>query len=174
MQALGDPEGDHSRSIRKSKTQRRIELILSSIEPVREQLLAAMQGLDEKFTSTAFAAATRSPDPRERNKIATIERVYEELVNWVDELAERGLAEARRLNLISRQTGTPYYQLSQQGAITAALADSLEDAKDLRDLFQHGYPIQDLDGVHDVIAGFPRNLDRFLAGYVRWLNDMNE
>jgi len=87
-------------------------------------------------TRTRSSDAATSPDPRERNRVAVIERMFEELVNWADELAERALAEARRLNLEGKQSGPPYGQLAKQGVISAPLADRLEEGKELRDLLQ--------------------------------------
>jgi uncharacterized protein YutE (UPF0331/DUF86 family) len=119
-----------------------------------------------------FSDAASSTDPRERNKLAVVERVFEELVNWTDELAERALAEARRRNLGPKSPGPPYAALVEQGVISRGLAEQLEQAKDLRDVFQHGYPPRDWDAAHAVITALPRQLDRFIDGYARWLEGL--
>ena len=155
---------------RRSKSQRRIEGVLASLPAAREQLLVAIEDLGE--SPAAFSAASGSLDARERNRLATVERVFEELVNWVDELAERALKEARRRNLAPKVSGPPYATLVDQGAISRALADQLEQAKALRDVFQHGYPPRDWDAAHAVITAFPGQLDRFVDGFARWLDDI--
>jgi hypothetical protein len=155
---------------RRSKHQRRIEGVLASLPSAREQLLVAIEDLGA--SPAAFSAAGASQDPRERNRLATVERVFEELVNWVDELAARALGEAVRRNLVPKATGSPYGALVDQGAISRALAEQLEQAKSLRDVFQHGYPPRDWDAAHAVITAFPAQLDRFVDGFARWLDDI--
>ena len=62
--------------------------------------------------------------------------------------------------------------LADHGAISRALADQLEQAKALRDVFQHGYPPGDWDAARTVITAFPAQLDRFVDGYARWLGEI--
>jgi len=155
---------------RRSKAQRRIERILESLPAAREQLLVAVEDLGA--SPVAFADAGGSRDARERNRLATVERVFEELVNWVDELAERALEEAWRRDLVPKVSGPPYGALADQGAISRALADQLEQAKALRDVFQHGYPPGDWEAARAVITAFPAQLDRFVDGFARWLDEI--
>jgi hypothetical protein len=138
----------------------------------REQLLVGMEEVAEGFPLPEFAAAVSSRDPHERNKVAVIERLFEELVNWVDELAERGLAEGRRLNLVQKSGATPYNQLVEQRVISQSLADRLEEAKDLRDLLQHGYPMGNTEACHQIVSAFPATLDLFLLRYTEWLEEL--
>jgi hypothetical protein len=155
---------------RRSKRERRIAAIIASLPIAREQLLVAIEDLGS--TPASFADAASSKDPRERNRVAVVERVFEELVNWLDELAERALAESRRRNLAPKPAGPPYRTLADHGVISRTLANQLEQAKELRDMFQHGYPPRDWEAVHAVISAFPRQLDRFLDGYGRWLEEL--
>lgn len=151
-----------------SKGERRIALILSSIPTVRDQFWIALEDIDPNLGVDEFIKAGRSDDLRKRNQLAAVERLFEELVNWMDELAERTLAESRRRNLIQKQPGPPYRQLHELGVISSALSEALEDAKDVRDLLQHGYPLSGNVAAHKVVVEFPRKLDAFLAAYAAW------
>ncbi|HEY2768424.1 MAG TPA: hypothetical protein VGI76_09210 [Solirubrobacteraceae bacterium] len=92
---------------RAAKGQRRIGVILQEIPAAREQLVVAMEELGSDFAEEAFLAAARSLDARERNRVAVIERLYEVLLNWLHELAARGLAEGQRLGVVDKASGSP-------------------------------------------------------------------
>ncbi len=122
-----------------SKNQRRILTILRRIAPAREQLLAAMEDISPTSELHALIAAAQSPDPRERNKVAILERETEKLVSWMEELGARGLDEALRLGVIARGKGSPWQRLAELGVIRQASSERLREAKDTRDELAHAY-----------------------------------
>jgi hypothetical protein len=78
--------------------------VLEKIPLARDQLNVAIDDLAPVFTVTAIQEAAQSGDPRERNKVAVIERELNVLIPYLEELASRGLAEAQRLGAISRDS----------------------------------------------------------------------
>ena len=73
-----------------------------------------------------FLAAASSPDAHERNRVAIVERLYEVLVNWLHELAARGLAEAQRLGVVDKSPGRPWERLAALGVISHESAARLQ------------------------------------------------
>jgi len=151
-----------------SKGQRRIGAILQKIPPAREQLLVAMEEFGADFEEDAFLAAAQSADARERNRVAVVERQYEVLLNWLHELAARGLAEALRLGLVDRAPGHPWERLAALGVISRGSAERLRDAKEMRDALAHDYPPANWRTLHEGVLVLVRELDRCLAGFERW------
>jgi hypothetical protein len=101
------PTPDEQPPQRPSKGQRRINTILQRIPAAREQLLVAMESFPPDFSLAALIAVAESTDARERNKVAVVEREYELLLNWCNELAARLLAEGQRLGVVEKTSGYP-------------------------------------------------------------------
>lgn len=123
------------------------------------------------FERDAFVAAARSGDARERNKVAAVERDFEVLLNWVHELASRGLAEAQRVGRVERAAGHPWDRLAELGAISRAMAQRLQEAKELRDALGHAYPRTTWELVHDAVESLLRDLDAYVDGFGRWARE---
>jgi uncharacterized protein YutE (UPF0331/DUF86 family) len=165
----GGPDPDPSSSGGLTKGQRRIVALLQEIPATREQLLVAMEEFGPSFASKAFLAAARSRDPRERNRVAAVERGYEVLINWLHELAARGLAEAQRLGVVNRSPDPPWERLAELGAISRTSAERLQVAKEMRDALAHAYPPANWKGLHEGIVALVDELDRYLDGFKRWV-----
>jgi uncharacterized protein YutE (UPF0331/DUF86 family) len=152
-----------------SKGQRRLNTIFDAIPGVREQLLVALEEFEPDFQLDAFVQAARSGDPRERNKVAVVEREYEVLINWMHELAARMLAEAQRLGLVDRAPGHPWECLAALGVISERSASRLQDAKELRDDLAHAYPPAGWRALHESVRTLLAELDRYVDRCRTWL-----
>lgn len=153
---------------RLTKNQRRITTILRRIPAAREQLLAAMEEFSPEFALDRLVAAAESPDARERNKVAVIERELDVLVNWLEELAARGLDEGIRIGTVPSAPGLPWPRLADLRVISAAAAARLREIKDTRNDLGHAYPPQSWRAVHDAANMTLRELDGYLSRYGDW------
>ena len=152
-----------------SKGQRRLNAIFDAIPAVREQLLVAIEELDPDFDASVLIAAAQSQNPRERNKVAVIEREYEVLLNWLHELAARSLAEGQRLGVIEKVEGAPWERLATLGVISRSSATRLQEARELRDDLAHAYPPAGWKALHEGVQTLMAELDRFVARCGAWL-----
>ena len=155
-------------SRRLSKNQRRILTVLASIQPAREQLIAAMEDISASFELDALTTAAESLDPRERNKVSTVERQTEALINWMNELASRSLDEGLRIGAIEKGSGSPWRRLADLGVITQPSAERLHTAKDTRDELGHAYPPQSWRALHAAVNIVLGELDDYLARLHGW------
>jgi uncharacterized protein YutE (UPF0331/DUF86 family) len=153
---------------RQSKNRQRLNAILGQIPQAREQLLVAMEDLGPRFDEQTFIRAARSPDARERNRVALIERQYEVLLNWIAELAARALAEGQRLGVVDKAPGHPWERLANLGVISHASAERLQDAKELRDALGHAYPPANWKALHHGVLVLAAELDRYLVRLAAW------
>jgi uncharacterized protein YutE (UPF0331/DUF86 family) len=156
---------------RASKGQRRIATILREIPAAREQLLVAMEGFGEDFEQELFIIAARSPDASERNRVAVIERQYEVLLNWVHELAARGLAEGQRLGVVDNAPGHTWERLAALGVISHMSAERLQEAKEMRDALGHAYPPANWKSLHEGVLVLVEELDRYITRFARWARE---
>ncbi|HWM55847.1 MAG TPA: hypothetical protein VNO20_10715 [Solirubrobacterales bacterium] len=156
---------------RRTKGQRRLEHVLERIPIAREQLLAAIDDLAPSFTVTAIQEAAQSGDPRERNKVAVIERELDVLVSYLEELASRGLAEAQRLGAISRDSEHPWESLANLGVILKAAATRLQAVKDMRNELAHAYPPASWQALHRAVEMLLSDLDSYKVKVYDWLVD---
>lgn len=154
-----------------SKGQRRIATILREIPDAREQLLVAMEEFGPSFEEEIFIAAARSADASERNRVAVIERQYEVLLNWLHELAARGLAEGQRLGVVDKSPGHAWERLAALGVISHASAEHLQEVKEMRDALAHAYPPANWKTLHEGVLVLMNELDRYLVGFERWAYD---
>jgi len=153
---------------RLSRNQRRIATVLGRIPAAREQLLAAMEDVSPAFELDALIAAAESDDPRERNKVAVIEREVDVLITWLEELAARTLDEGVRLGAVERTLGRPWERLAVLGVISATAAARLREAKDTRNDLDHAYPPQSWRAVHDAANVVVDELDDYLRRFREW------
>lgn len=153
---------------RSSKGQRRINTILRRIPAAREQLLVAMEAFPPDFSVTALIAAAESTEARERNKVAVIEREYEVLLNWCNELATRLLAEGQRLGVLEKDSGYPWERLAALEVISRRSASSLQEAMDMRDDIAHAYPPANWRSLHEGVNTLLHELDRYIDQIARW------
>jgi uncharacterized protein YutE (UPF0331/DUF86 family) len=156
---------------RLSKAQRRIGSILQQIPAAREQLLVAIEDFGESFEQEAFLSAALSPDARERNKVAVVEREYEVLLNWLHELAARGLAEGQRLGVVDKSPAHAWDRLAALGVISHDSAARLQRAKELRDMLGHAYPSANWRSLHEAVLVLVDELDRYLLSFERWAEE---
>lgn len=153
----------------RSKGQKRLETILRQIPSAREQLLAAIDDLGPQFDVAAIRAAATSADPRERNEVAVIERELDVLVAYLEELAVRGLAEARRIGAIPKDKGQAFERLAELDVISQAAAQRLQDIKDIRNQFAHAYPPASWAALHEAVEALLRELDSYHVSVADWL-----
>ncbi len=153
-----------------SKGQRRIAAILQEIPAAREQLLVAMDGFGPDFAEEGFVAAAQSPDAHERNRVAIVEREYEVLLNWLGELAARGLAEGQRLGVVDKSPGRFWERLATLGVISHESAARLQKAKELRDILGHAYPLANWKILHEGVLILVDELDPYLDSLKRWIS----
>jgi uncharacterized protein YutE (UPF0331/DUF86 family) len=161
-------EPDDGPLVPRSKNVRRLDTILGQLTAAREQLLVAMEDIAPDFDLRALIAAAESPDARERNKIAVIERQYEVLLNWLNELAARTLAEGQRLKVIEKSPGHPWQRLATLGAISHRTAARLQEAMEMRDALAHAYPPAAWRALHDGVRTLLDELDRYTDRLVAW------
>lgn len=157
-----------ARRHRPTKDERRIASLLAYIPAAREQLVAAMEEFGDEFDLERLTAAAEG-DARSRNTVAALERDFELLVNWLDELATRGLAEAGRRGMVDKVAGTSFERLNAAGAISARSAERLGTLRGLRDELQHSYvPRATAALLHRGATALLDELDRFIDRYERW------
>jgi hypothetical protein len=153
---------------RPSKGQRRIHTILQRIPSAREQLLVAMEFFPPEFSLTALIEAAEHVNARERNKVAVVEREYEVLLNWCNELAARLLAEGQRLGVVEKASGYPWERLAGLKVISLRSATNLQEAMDMRDHLAHAYPPANWMSLHEGVNTLLRELDRYIDRVARW------
>lgn len=151
-----------------SKNGRRLETILAHIPGAREQLLVAMEDLAPDFDLQTLISAAASPEPRDRNKVAVVERQYEVLLNWLNEMAARVLAEGQRLNVLEKESGHPWQRLARLGAISHETATRLQQAMEMRDELGHAYPPAAWHALHEGVQILLDELDRYVDRLMRW------
>ena len=164
---VGDPIGGEPR--RGTKGQRRLEHVLAQIPSIREQLLAAIDDLGASFTVAAIQSAAQSGDPRERNKVAVIERELDVLIVYLEELASRGLAEGQRLGALPKGPGRPWDRLAELRVISTAGATRLQNVKDMRNELAHAYPPVSWRALHQATEALLDELDSYKAKVADWL-----
>lgn len=152
-----------------SKGQKRLERILVQIPPTREQLLAAVEDLAADFDVGAIRTAMESGDPRERNKVAVIERELDVLVAHLEELAARGLAEGQRLGVVPRGDGRPLERLAALSVISTATAEGLQDVKEMRNQLAHAYPPASWESLHRAVQVLLEEIDAYTVKVADWL-----
>lgn len=153
---------------RPSKGQRRINTILQRIPAAREQLLVAIESFPPDFSLAALIEAAKSTDARERNKVAVVEREYEVLLNWCNELAARLLAEGQRLGVLDTSSGYPWERLAALDVISSGSATRLQEAMEMRDDLAHAYPPANWTSLHDGVNTLLAELDRYIDRVARW------
>lgn len=158
-------------SARQPKNIRRINAILGQIPAAREQLLVAIEDLAPSFDVQGLVAAAESADPRDRNKVAVIERQYEVLLNWLNELAARVLAEGQRRNALEKSSGRPWQRLADLGAISHRTAAGLQEAMELRDELGHAYPPAAWHALYEGVQTVLHELDRYVDRLTGWASD---
>lgn len=147
----------------------RLERIFEQIPVAREQLLVAVEDLGPSFDVAAIQAAMQSGDPRERNKVAVVERELDVLIAYLEELASRGLAEGRRLDVVPAGAGRAFDQLADLGVITEAAAQRLTDVKDLRNQLAHAYPPANWRSLHQAVEVLRVEMDSYIVKVADWL-----
>lgn len=154
---------------RRTKGQKRIESILAAVPKAREQLLAAIDDLGPVLTVDAIQSAAQNPDPRERNKVAVIERELDVLVAYLEELATRALAEGQRLGTVPKEKGQPWRRLAELEVIPASAAQRLQDTKEMRNELAHAYPPTSWRALHDAVEILLAELDRYKVKVSEWM-----
>jgi uncharacterized protein YutE (UPF0331/DUF86 family) len=152
-----------------SKAQKRLERILHEIPTAREQLLAAIDDLAPRFDVSAISEAMRSGDPRERNKVAVIERELDVLIGYLEELGSRGLSEGQRLGVVAKGSDRPFQRLADLGMISGATARRLLDVKDMRNQLAHAYPPASWRALHQAVEALLEELDSYKVKVAEWL-----
>lgn len=152
----------------RSKGQKRLERILQEIPAAREQLLAAIEDLSPQFDVAAIQEAMQSGDPRERNKVAVIERELDVLIAYLEELASRGLAEGQRIGTVPRGDGHPIERLAELKVISRAAAQRLQGVKDMRNQLAHAYPPVSWRSLHQAVEALLAELDRYKVKVADW------
>ena len=165
--AAGAPSGRP----RGTKGQKRLERILEEIPVAREQLLAAIDDLAPQFTVAAIQEAMQSGDPRDRNKVAVIERELDVLIAYLEEMASRGLAEGQRLGVVPKGAGHPLERLAELHVISGASATRLQNVKDMRNELAHAYPPVSWRALHQAVESLLKELDSYKVNVSDWLEE---
>jgi DnaJ-domain-containing protein 1 len=152
-----------------TKGQKQLNHILERIPVAREQLLAAIEDLAPDFDVAAIQAAAQSSDPRERNKVAVIERELDILIAYLEELASRGLAEAQRHDPSVRSTGSTWERLAELRVISKPAATRLQNVKDMRNELAHAYPPVSWRALHQAVETLLGELDPYKVKLADWL-----
>lgn len=153
----------------RTKGQKRLDHILRQIPVAREQLLTAIDDLASSFDVAAIRTAAQSTDPRERNKVAVIERELDVLIAQMEELASRGLAEAQRRDPDVRRAGSPWEALVELGVISKAAATRLLNVKEMRNELAHAYPPVSWRALHQAVETLLSELDSYKVKLADWL-----
>jgi uncharacterized protein YutE (UPF0331/DUF86 family) len=154
---------------RRTKGQMRLDHILERVPAAREQLLAAIDDLAPDFNVAAIQGAAQSSDPRERNKVAVIERELDVLIAYMEELATRGLAEVQRVDQRARSQGSPWERLVELRVISGATATRLQNVKDMRNELAHAYPPASWRALHRAVEVLLAELDGYKVKIADWL-----
>lgn len=152
-----------------TKGQKRLNHVLERVPVAREQLLAAIEDLAPDFDVAAIQAAAQSSDPRERNRVAVIERELDILIAYMEELASRGLAEAQRLDPTVRSTGSAWERLAELRVISKPAATRLQNVKDMRNELAHAYPPVSWRALHQAVEALLEELDPYKVKLADWL-----
>jgi uncharacterized protein YutE (UPF0331/DUF86 family) len=155
----------------RTKGQKRLDHILTRIPVAREQLLTAIDDLAPSFDVAAIQTAAQSTDPRERNKVAVIERELDVLIAQIEELASRGLAEAQRRDPSVRRSGPPWETLAKLGVISRAATTRLQNAKDMRNELAHAYPPVSWRALAQAVETLLSELDSYEVKLANWLEE---
>lgn len=164
----GPGEGDPRRG---TKGQRRLAHILERIPAAREQLLAAIDDIGPSFTVAAIQAAAQSGDPRERNRVAVVERELDVLIAYLEELASRGLAEGQHIGAVPKGSGNPWDRLAELGVISKASTTRLQNVKDMRNELAHAYPPVSWRALHQATETLLAELDAYKVKVADWLDE---
>jgi uncharacterized protein YutE (UPF0331/DUF86 family) len=164
----GDPASEPTP---RTKGQKRLERILEEIPAAREQLLAAIDDLAPQFDVAAIQEAMQSGDPRERNKVAVIERELDVLIAYLEELASRGLAEGQRLGVVAKDAGHSLERLAELGVISRASATRLQNVKDMRNELAHAYPPVSWRALHRAVESLLAELDSYKVKVSDWFEE---
>ena len=168
---MGPHLDDASEPARRTKGQKRLDHILERIPVAREQLLAAIDDLAPTLTVDAIKEAAQSSDPRERNKVAVIERELDVLIAYLEELAARGLAEAQRNDPTVRGDGSPWDRLAELHVISQTTATRLQNVKDMRNELAHAYPPISWRALHQAVEILLDELDSYKVKLADWLEE---
>jgi uncharacterized protein YutE (UPF0331/DUF86 family) len=160
-----------SGSEKSTKSQKRIAHIIERIPVAREQLLAAIDDLGPAFTIAAVQEAAQSGDPRERNKVAVIERELDVLIAYLEELASRGISEAKRMQAVQVDSGHTWDRLAELHVISKASAGRLQNVKDMRNELAHAYPPLSWRALHNATEILLDELDSFTVRISDWLSE---
>lgn len=167
----GSGRGSGGDSARVPKNLRRIDAILADLPKHRDALDAAMAEFGQDFDLEALQAAAASEDPVDRNKVAVVERDFEVLQNYLLELAERGLSEARRTGREAGTTGAdPFERMAEIGMIPETAARRLIDLQGTRNVIQHGYPVA-VPALHESVNALRTELGPFVERFSAWLDE---
>jgi len=168
---MGPDTGDAAEPAPRTKGQKRLDHILERIPSAREQLLAAIEDLAPTLTVDAIKEAAQSADPRERNKVAVIERELDVLIAYLEELASRGLAAAQRGDASIRGDGPPWERLAELRVISGAAATRLQNVKEMRNELAHAYPPVSWRALHQAVETLLDELDSYKVKLGDWLGD---
>jgi uncharacterized protein with HEPN domain len=166
---MGPSPGGAAKPSPRTKGQKRLDHILERIPIAREQLLAAIEDLARTLTVDAIKEAAQSGDPRERNKVAVIERELDVLIAYLEEMASRGLAEARRRDASIRADGAPWERLADLRVISRAAATHLQNVKEMRNELAHAYPPVSWRALHQAVEILLGELDTYKVKLADWL-----
>lgn len=125
---------------RRSSDRAAIDARMAALPPAYDELLAAAAAVAEPLTTHALAHALGSPDARRRIAVGALERALEKIVNYLIEIADRGLREARRVGHPAGATrGRSLDRLHEAGVVRPGERRALLRLVGVRNLVQHDY-----------------------------------
>lgn len=153
-----------------SRGRTRILDITSTVPLHHRGLRRALEafGGTRHLDAAAYLAARASQDLDQFDRTALAERYWSVLLNLVRDLADLGLAEARRLGVHeARRAGKTFDGLAELGVLTRSDASRLAEMLELRNEDQHLYPAE-VRRLVRAMLDLDIILPRFMAAYGEW------
>jgi hypothetical protein len=154
----------------RDRDRRRVLHIIEMVPFQHRGLVRALEsfGGSDHFDVDAYVAARASDDLDRFDRTALAERYWSVLQNLLRDLADLGLAEARRLGVDEVGRARPRFQgLADLGVLGERAALRLTEMQDIRNDDQHMYPAEVRRLVHamlDLNAVVPT----FMVAYGQW------
>jgi uncharacterized protein YutE (UPF0331/DUF86 family) len=164
------PGSGNPRSGRRDRGRKRILDITSMVPLQHRGLRHALEpfGGAEHFDADAYLAARTSEELDQFDRTALAERYWSVLQNLLRDLADIGLAEARRLGVHEvRRAGKTFDGLADLGVLTRSDALRLTEMQAIRNDDQHLYPAE-VRRLAQAMRDLNSIVPRFMASYGAW------
>lgn len=151
-----------------------INVRLAAFPNTYEELLHAASMIGDPLTGEAVLAALESQDPERRNYVGALERTVEKLVNFVGEIAERGLLEAgHAVHPAAKTQGKSFDRLREAGIISRQQRDRLVQLVDVRNVIQHDYVEVRPDQITDAVLILRQDIHDVVRALDAWIREID-